>query len=248
MTRRTRLGMLTPSSNTALEPLCAAMLAGLPDVTCHFARFRVTEISLTSDALSQFDDQPMIEAAGLLADARVDAICWNGTSAGWLGFERDRTLCAAIQRETGIVASTSVLALADIFRATDVRRLGLVTPYRDDVQQQVMKVFGEEGWPCVAERHLELSENFSFAAVPAVTLEAMVRDVARARPDAITIFCTNLHGAPLVEQLERELGIPIYDTTAAAVWVAMRQAGADPRRVTGWGRLFRDTAPIDTPA
>jgi maleate isomerase len=236
--------MLTPSSNTALEPLCAAMLAALPDVTCHFARFRVTEISLASNALSQFDDRPMLEAAGLLADARVDAICWNGTSAGWLGFERDRALCAAIHRETGIVASTSVLALGDVFRATEVRRLGLVTPYRRDVQQQVMKVFAEEGWSCVAERHLELSENFAFAAVPTETLEAMVREVASAQPDAITIFCTNLHGAPLVERLEHELGIPIYDTTAAAVWVAMRQAGADPRRVTGWGRLFRETGQL----
>jgi hypothetical protein len=30
--------MLTPSSNTVLEPLTAAMLADLPDVTAHFAR------------------------------------------------------------------------------------------------------------------------------------------------------------------------------------------------------------------
>jgi maleate isomerase len=240
MTRRIRLGMLTPSSNTALEPLCAAMLATLPDVSCHFARFRVTEISLASNALNQFDDRPMLEAAGLLADARVDAICWNGTSAGWLGFDRDRELCAAIERTTGIVASSSVLALEEIFRDAGVRRLGLVTPYRGDVQRQVMKVFGDEGFACVAERHLDISENFAFADVPAATLENMVREVASARPDAITIFCTNLHGAPLVETLERELGIPVYDTTAAAVWVAMRRAGADPRRVSGWGRLFRD--------
>jgi maleate isomerase len=42
---RTLLDMLTPSSNTVLEPLTSAMLADdLPDVTAHFARFPVREI------------------------------------------------------------------------------------------------------------------------------------------------------------------------------------------------------------
>jgi hypothetical protein len=56
MTRRVRLGMLTPSSNTVLEPVTMAMLAGLPDVSAHFSRFKVTEIALSEQALGQFDD------------------------------------------------------------------------------------------------------------------------------------------------------------------------------------------------
>ena len=87
--------MLTPSSNTVLEPTCAAMLAGMADVSAHFARFRVTQIALSELALRQFDEQPMLQAAELLADAKVNAICWNGTSAGWLGLEADRALCRA---------------------------------------------------------------------------------------------------------------------------------------------------------
>jgi maleate isomerase len=70
----------------------------------------------------------------------------------------------------------------------------------------------------------------------------MAREVAEAKPDAITIFCTNLRGAPLVEELEQELGIPVYDTIATVVWKALRLAGADPSRVRGWGRLFREVA------
>ena len=55
MKKRVLLGMLTPSSNTALEPLTSAMLGGLPEVSVHFGRFRVTEISLKDAALGQFD-------------------------------------------------------------------------------------------------------------------------------------------------------------------------------------------------
>lgn len=46
-----RIGVLTPSSNTALEPLTNAILRELPNVHAHFARFRVTNISLTDQRL-----------------------------------------------------------------------------------------------------------------------------------------------------------------------------------------------------
>jgi maleate isomerase len=62
--------------------------------------------------------------------------------------------------------------------------------------------------------------------------------VAAEKPDAIGIICTNLRAAPLVAALEAELGLPIYDTIATAVWKSLRLAGADPGLVTGWGRVF----------
>lgn len=76
-----RFGVLTPSSNTALEPLTCAMLADIEPVSAHFSRFRVTQISLEPEALGQFDDRPILAAAKLLADAKVDVIGWSGTSA-----------------------------------------------------------------------------------------------------------------------------------------------------------------------
>jgi maleate isomerase len=68
----------------------------------------------------------------------------------------------------------------------------------------------------------------------------MIIDVAAARPDAIVVLCTGLRAAPLVEGLEREIGIPILDSIATVVWKSLRLAGADTRRLTGWGRLFRE--------
>ena len=77
--KRTLIGMLTPSSNTALEPITTMMLAGLPDASAHFGRFRVTQIALNDTALKQFDDSNILGAAELLADAELHAIAWNGT-------------------------------------------------------------------------------------------------------------------------------------------------------------------------
>jgi maleate isomerase len=239
MTSRILLGMLTPSSNTTLEPVTTAMIAGLPEASAHFGRFRVTEIALSDKALGQFDDSEILRAAELLAHAKVGTIGWNGTSSGWLGFDADERLCRRIEESTGIPACTSVLALNEIFTLTGVKRFGLVTPYLDDVQAAIVRNYARSGFKCITERHLRLRDNFSFSEVSADEIRAMVRDAAKAKPDAITIFCTNLRGAPLVEELEAETGIPIYDSIATVVWKALRLVGADTRRIKGWGRLFQ---------
>jgi len=240
MTDRILLGMLTPSSNTRLEPITAAMLAEIPEASAHFGRFRVTEIALSDAALAQFDDREILRAAELLSDAKVQAIGWNGTSAGWLGFESDERLCRRITEATRIPACTSVLALNEIFRLTGVKRFGLVTPYRDDVQAKIIANYAAAGFECVAERHLGWQDNWSFSTATPDALRAMTREVAKARPDAITFLCTGLQSAPLVEALERETGIPMYDTIATVVWKSLRLAGADPQRIRRWGRLFRE--------
>jgi maleate isomerase len=240
--QRKLIGMLTPSSNTTLEPVTSAMLAGLPEVSAHFGRFRVTEIALSERALAQFDDEQILSAAALLADAKLDVIGWNGTSSGWLGFDADERLCRSITERTGIAACTSVLALNEIFTKTGVRRFGLVTPYRDDVQAKLVANYGGAGFECVGERHLNKQDNFSFSEVITDTIREMAREVARSKPEAITIFCTNLRGAPLAEELEAELGIPVYDTISTVVWKALRMSGIDTLRVKGWGSLFREVA------
>lgn len=239
MTAPVRLGMLTPSSNTVLEPVTTAMLAGLPSVSVHFSRFRVTEIALSTDALAQFDDRPILAAAELLAHAKVDVIAWNGTSSGWLGFEADTRLCERIEAATGIRSSTSMLALNEIIAVTGVKRLGLVTPYIDAVQQRIVANYATLGIACDPEQHLRIQDNFAFSEVPPETLVRMIRTVAAQRPDAIAVICTNLRAAPLVAALEQEIGIPIYDTIATVVWKSLVLAGLDPALVTGWGRLFR---------
>lgn len=240
MSQRVLLGMLTPSSNTVLEPVTQAMVADLPETSAHFGRFKVTEIALSDQALAQFDDTEILRAAELLSHAKMGVIGWNGTSSGWLGFEADERLCARITEATGIPACTSMLALNEILKLKGVTRLGLVSPYTDDVQDKIIANYAKLGITCVSDRHLGIRDNFSFSEVPAVTLARMIREAAEAKPEAIAVTCTNLRAAPLVEALEQEIGIPIYDTIATVVWKSLALAGTAPGRVKGWGSLFRD--------
>jgi maleate isomerase len=240
MLNKIRLGMLTPSSNTSLEPITAAMLARLPEVTAHFSRFKVTEIALSEASDRQFDDGEILRAAELLADAKVDVVAWNGTSASWLGFERDERLCERLTEATGLPACTSVLAFREIFERAGVQRVGLVTPYDDAVQMRIVQNWREAGLDCPAERHSGLTDNFAFAEVSERDIAEMAHSVANAGVDAIAVVCTNMRAAPLVERLEGELGVPVYDSIAATLWKSLQLAGVPPASVRGWGRLFSD--------
>jgi len=248
MAAQIKLGILVPSSNTSLEPLTTAILSSLPNVSVHFSRFPVTRIALSQDALSQFNDAPILFAAQLLADAEVDIIGWSGTSAGWLGFEADEKLCRSIEERTGVKATTSVLALNRLlamFRedsSGDGLQFGLVTPYLDDVQAAIQETYAKAGLAIKAESHLRKTVNVEFAKVDERTLDGQMEDVVGRLGDgtkAVSTFCTNLRAAQRVQHWEaKHDGLVVFDTVATVVWDMLRLTGVDYRQIKGWGKLF----------
>ena len=239
MPRTVKLGILTPSSNTSLEPLTQAIVSSLPNVSVHFSRFNVLKISLDNDGLQQFQNDKLVAAAQLLADAEVDMIGWSGTSSGWLGFEADEKLCADITAATGVPATTSVLALNKALEEFGVETLGLVTPYTDDVQEAIIKTYGTIGVDCSNERHLCISKNSTFATIDEHTLDGMVSDVAAQGVQAISTFCTNLKAAQRVAHWEEKHDLPVFDTVITVVWEMLRVCEVDTTPLAlVWGKLF----------
>jgi maleate isomerase len=225
--------MITPSSNTCLEPTTYRILDGTDIATAHFARIPVTRIALDDGAGNQFADGPMLEAAALLADAAVDVIAWNGTAGSWLGIGHDRELCERITAATGIPATTSTLALHDAFRAYGATRIGLAVPYTADVTEQITAVYGAAGFEVSTAAGLGLTDNLSFARVPAQDVRGLIRSAGEGEPHAIAVVCTNVSGAVHVADLEAELGIPVFDSVSATLWHTLGGAG-----VAGWGSLL----------
>jgi maleate isomerase len=238
MTGQVRIGMLTPSSNTCLEPVTAAILRDARDpASLHVSRVPVTRIALDEAATAQFQDDPMVSAARLLADAHVDVIVWNGTAGSWLGVDHDHALVEAIEKATGIRATTSTLALFDAWRAFGVSRLGLAVPYTTDVTERIAARYAEQGVNCVRAASLGLTENIDFAAAPAGRVRQLIEEAGAGEVDGVAVVCTNVFGAPHVAELEDRLGVPVFDSVAATLWQALHLAGASSV-VPGWGELL----------
>ncbi|WP_238366027.1 aspartate/glutamate racemase family protein [Mesobacterium pallidum] len=238
-----RIGMLTPSSNTVLEPYTSAMFAPFgQEASAHFGRFRVVEISMSEASQSQFTLEPILEAAERLAEAQPHLIAWNGTSASWLGLEKDRALCAAITERTGVPATSTILAYDALLRKMGVKRLGVVTPYIEDIEARMIANYATQGIEVVSAARLDDKGNYSFATYPPDQVGAMVREVAKAKPDAIAIVCTNFRGAPVAAQIEADTGIPVLDSVSITAAHCLAEVGLDPARVTGWGSVFARVA------
>lgn len=235
--RPTRIGMIVPSSNTCLEPQSYRILGDRDDVTIHFARIQVTRIALDDSSDKQFDAPVMRAAAEILATADVDVIAWNGTSGSWLGAGHDRELVQEIQDATGIPATTSTLAYMEAFRSFGTERIGLFTPYTEDVNRAIVASYERDGIKTLDHRFLGLSDNESFARVSDAEMRPGSLELAASNPDALVYLCTNLYGANIAEEIEAAMGVPVLDSVAVTLWHCLKMTGV-PLLSPRWGRLL----------
>lgn len=230
------LGWITPSANTVVERVTLGILRDFPEVSPHFSRTSV--VGSVDPYPDTYDFAGMLHTAGVLADAKLGVIAWNGSKAGSIDFALDHELVRRIEATTGARSTTSTLAIDEVFRADGVRRFALICPYVDAYRDRVVATFARAGYECVAVRNARRSDNLSFAAITPEEIITMAREVAAAKPQAIVAYCTNFPAAPLVPELEAELGVPVYDSVAMGVWGALRAAGLDTRPGRAWGSVF----------
>jgi maleate isomerase len=58
--------------------------------------------------------------------------------------------------------------------------------------------------------------------------------------DAVVILCTNMNGARVAAELERDLGVLMLDSVTVTLWRSLQIAGIDADGLGDWGRVFRD--------
>lgn len=223
------LGLVVPSSNTVVEPVTAAA-ARAHSMAVVASRVRVTHIARTDEADSQFSVDVMTRAASLLADAGPAAVAWAGTSGAWIGLEADDAVRRALSATCHVPAVTSTSAMLDACAHVGARRVVLVTPYTDGVVARICRTLADVGVLVVAEAHLGLSDNASFARVSTAAVADLVARCLADRPDAeaVVIHCTNLRGAPLGGVGRgHSPSVPVLDSVLVTLWALLRACGRD---------------------
>jgi maleate isomerase len=113
----------------------------------------------------------------------------------------------------------------------------LAVPYKGDLTREIAKVYGQHGFEIPSESHLDQTVNTDIGSNPRERIRQLLRDSVSKGVEAIAVVCTNLAGTPLVDEMERELGIPIIDSIAVTFWQACRLAGVKAQ-MKGWGALM----------
>lgn len=233
-----KVGHITPSCNTVVEPVVAMMSRPVEtEFSNHFTRIPVGNISLASADIAQFEVSTMVGAASILAEAHMDAIVWNGTSGSWNGAQADRELSDAITAATGVPATTSTLAQLDILRRVGVSRIGLFTPYTPDVTDRIVATYAAEGIEVVSRMDLGLTAGREMANVPIARVRELLRQANSPEAQAVVVICTGLPAAFTVDDMEAELGKPVFDSIAVTLKAGMELAGSSAV-VAGWGSVM----------
>lgn len=229
---RLRLGVILPSGNVVAEPQIRAMLP--PGVS-----FYVTRLALrgTSEAelLNMIDG--VEDAAGLLADARVDAIVFHCTAVTTFSPSAGAAIRDRIKAATGIPGLVTSDALVAACAQLGLRRITLLSPYTEPTHRREIAFIRNLGIDVVSDATLALDTNEEMARVRPEALAAWALTQRDDRAEGYFLSCTALRTAEVIEFLEGEIEKPVITSNQIMVWHALRSHQVGPAR-EGFGRLM----------
>lgn len=223
---RARLGFIDLSTSVVMSAeLPRALPPGVGAIT---TRIRLPNGDVSAHALKQMVDSKRLEEAALeLADADVDVVvfgCTTGSLLGGPGF--DEQLIQRMESAAGVRATTTSTALIEGLRAVRGKRLGVGTPYIDELNTLEAEFLEGAGFDIVSLQGLSIESDGDIARVPYDTIRELARSVERGA-DTIFLSCANLPTLEILEELEQELDRPVVSSVAVTIWHALKLAGIE---------------------
>jgi maleate isomerase len=220
-----RVGLIVPSSNTVME---VDLYRRLPaEATLHTARMHLVET--TPAAEETMLDEHLPVAVRDLASARPDVVVFGCTSAGALrGNDYEADLVRRIAGETGAETISVAASVRAAIRRRGARRVGVVTPYVDSLNEKIQESLEADGIAVAAIHGLGIDENFEIASVdPDAIAEFAQRSFSGDDEiDLLFASCTNFRALDACAPIERALGIPAVTSNSAALEAVQAAIGA----------------------
>jgi len=195
----------------------------LPEgVTLHTGRMYMEDTTPEGEGLML--DEHAMPAARDVGTARPDATVFGCTSAGALrGTAYDRELCARIGDVTGSVAVSVIASVREAIRRLGARRIGIVTPYVDALNERIRSSIENDGEVEVAGIYgLQITENFAIASVtPAEIVAFAVQSLGELDVELAFVSCTNFRAMESIPAIENALGVPVVTSNQAAFEAAI---------------------------
>jgi maleate isomerase len=176
----------------------------------------------------------------------VDVINVGGSPVvalyGKAGHER---LLSDIAARTSRPYVTSLQAETEAIEAVGGRRVLMASPYPVAQTEKRVTVLADEGITTVAHSSLDIERNREIASLDPSVIARQAIDLARQHPEGDVLYlpCGSLPAVSVVEEIERETGLPVVTNVVAQVHACLVRAGFD-RPIEGYGTLLRNLGAI----
>jgi maleate cis-trans isomerase len=214
------IGLLVPVNNTTMEP---ELLAWLPEgSSCRTLRIPRGKGMLTPSNLPAYVAEGM-KLAKELRDEPLDLVVYGCTAAGFMaGPERDAEIAAELASVTKKRVVTTASSMAAALQNLAARRIALITPYPDHVNETLMAFLTRFEIDVLSSFKAQTVDEL--AGITAAQIAERAREIAHPGLDALFIACSQLPTLAIIDELERELGLPVWSSIRATAWQVLRAA------------------------
>ncbi len=232
-----RIGVLLPANDVTLE---YEFVSFAPvGVTVHSNRLYRSNPALTAEALLEMVDS-LEQRAKELAHTHPNVMVYGCTTGSLVGGpDRHRELGDRIREHTGIPGITTASAVLEAFAALGARKIFIITPYPEKLNESVIAFLAHHGYETVGLTSFlcEGGDQIGYIDSAETAERALANRDAIADADTVFVSCTNLRAMDQVERLEAELGCPVVTSNQATLWAALNviDVATGPIRA---GRLF----------
>jgi maleate isomerase len=230
------IGLVALATDMASEPEMSAFLPG-HGIGLYTTRIPMAPV-VTPESLRAME-QHLASSIGLLLPGQDPAVVAFGCTSGSIaiGPSRVRDLIRSVK--PGSEVTNPITAGAKALRHLRARRIAVLTPYADTVNEEVERHFSEvEGFELVAKGSFKQPGDWQMNRVSPRDIYEAGMVLGREQVDALFISCTGLRTSPILEDLERALGKPVVASNQAQAWDCLRLAGYHAP-VEGYGSLLR---------
>ncbi|MBP0496327.1 maleate cis-trans isomerase family protein [Pararoseomonas indoligenes] len=230
------IGVLTPQANTTVEPELAVLLP--PGVAMINARLTSPKPGMVNRLLDYLRD--LEGAVAQFANAPLGAVAFACTGASYYaGPVEEAAIVARMEAARGVPVVTAGQAVRDALRALSARRIGLVSPYPDDLTRAAIAYWQVQGFEVARISGSDLRDGafHPIYAMDSAGAEAALKALDPAGLDAIVMLGT---GMPTLQPLFAHGswgGVPVLSCMLCLAWrsvEAVTGGGAGPASLQGW--------------
>lgn len=235
---RARLGLIVLATDYTIEHEYRSVLQHLPGVALYQSRI-MNSSTITPETLSAMREG-IAGAAELLlpGDAKgLGVIAYGCTSASMvLGEETVAERIHSVR--PGVKVTTPITAAFEAFRAFGAKRIGVLTPYRADVNAIVREYIERKGFEVPVFGSYNEPDDGIVASIDAASVQRGVDAITRRhKVDMVFVSCTSVRLMEACAGIEKALGVPVTSSNHATVWHSLRLAGVTDK-LPRFGRLY----------
>ena len=239
---RARIGLIVLATDYTIEHEWRRIMTGLSGVALYHSRI-LNDAQITPETLRAMEPRIAQSTDIMLPGADFDVIAYGCTSAS-MAIGEEKVFERIREARPNVECTTPITAAFAAFHALGARRIGVLTPYRADVNRIVASYISARGFTVpVFGSFNEQDDNMVARITPKSIKDGILAIKKRADIDAVFVSCTSVRLAEAAADIEREIGLPVTSSNHAMAWHALRLANYN-ETLPEWGKLF--TLPLTT--